>query len=164
MAGDVAEVVNLDPALEQRAHDAGVHHGPVEQRLAERAPARERRPVAVVEPFGDAPRQRRAVRVKAAAGTITISSPGARSAPRIGPRPGGTTPTALPASSMSSGATSPGSDGDSPPPQVAPASTHASRQPVRALPFRLGCMYQSEDPVAKYALTTSGTAPTQQSR
>jgi hypothetical protein len=71
-------------------------------------------------------------------------------------------PTALPANSTSSGATSPGSDGDSPPPHVAPASTHASRQPLTSPPFRSSFAYQSDEPVAKYAFTTSGTAPTQQ--
>ena len=39
------------------------------------------------------------------------------------------TPTAAPASSMSRSSSSPGSDGDSPPPHAQPASAHARRQP-----------------------------------
>src|ERR1019366_3708587 len=45
--------------------------------------------------------------------TSTISSPGARSSPRIGPRPAGRAPTAAPASSMSCSSSSPRSDRDS---------------------------------------------------
>src|SRR5207249_5475987 len=76
--------------------------------------------------------------------TSTISSPAASSAPRIGARPRGTTPTAAPASSMSSSATSPGSDGDSPPPQAQPASAHALRQPSSRAFARSESRYQSE--------------------
>ena len=132
VAGDVAEVVRRRPSSASSARtSAGV-----DRRSGRAAPRRtpsagQRRPVAVIE--ASQPRRRASeapLACRPLLATITISSPGARSAGRgSAARPGGTMPTALPASSMSSVATSPGSDGDSPPPHVAPASTHASRQP-----------------------------------
>ena len=76
--------------------------------------------------------------------------------------PAGTAPTAAPASSMSPSATSPGSVGDSPPPHAQPASAQPLRQPSSNARARSGSRYQSEEPVAKYAFTTSGSAPAQQ--
>ena len=92
--------------------------------------------------------------------TSTIASPARSSSPRIGPHSAGISPIAEPASSMSSGETSPGSAGDSPPPHAAPDSSHAWCQPSSSDCRAVESACQSERPVAKYALMTNGSAPT----
>ena len=94
--------------------------------------------------------------------TSTIASPARSSSPRIGPHSGAIRPIAEPASSMSSGETRSGSAGDSPPPHAAPEISQARCQPVSSDCSAVESACQSERPVAKYALMTIGSAPTEQ--
>ena len=128
--GDVADVPQRQLLFQQRRDQPHVHHRRLQQRLAQRRcrpPARSRSHPAVAPPaVAPARRRWRAARWRRPARS---HRPGASSSPRSGRRPAGTTPTAAPASSISRSSSSPGSDGDSPPPHVQPASTQALRQP-----------------------------------
>jgi hypothetical protein len=90
----------------------------------------------------------------------TIASPGDSRSPRTSRDFGFTIPMQAPPKSIVSGAITPARAGVSPPPHVAPDSTHASVQPRTRSAARSRSSNHDAVPTAQYAVTTCGSAPT----
>ena len=90
----------------------------------------------------------------------TTLSPGASRSPSVSRDFGRTRPTHDAARSMRPSATTPASAGVSPPPQETPQRSHAAFHPATRSRARSASENQSLPPVAQYACTDTGVAPT----